>query len=130
MNGVHDLGGMHGFGPIDTDEPEPVRLAAWEYAVVAMNRAVGGRIRNIDEFRHSIERMDPVHYLASSYFEHWLDGMTRLLLEKGVVSTQELDERTRFFEEHPEAPATDTVAGPIPEPVPRTGRPDSVREPQ
>jgi nitrile hydratase subunit beta len=102
MNGIHDLGGMHGFGPVDVDEPEPTRYEPWEYAVIAMYRSLG-RVRNIDESRHAIERMDPVHYLASSYFEHWLDGMTRSLLEKGVVSKEELDERTRFFVEQPEA---------------------------
>ena len=93
MNGVHDLGGMHGFGPVER-EPGPPVLERWEAAMIAIQGA-GERagLYNIDEFRHGIERMEPVHYLASSYFEHWLDGTARVLDEKGSVSAAELDER-------------------------------------
>jgi nitrile hydratase len=93
MNGVHDLGGMHGFGPVERS-PDPPTLVRWESIVVAMQRdtRTSGAI-NIDEFRHGIERMDPVHYLASSYFEHWLDGIARVLVEKGRVTETELDAR-------------------------------------
>ncbi len=52
-----------------------------------------------DEFRHSIERMNTVHYLSSRYYEHWLCGMELLLVEKGIVSKQELDERTSKFKQ-------------------------------
>ena len=62
-------------------------------AIEAATRAAG--CYNIDEFRHGIERMDPAHYLGSSYFEHWLDGIARVLVEKGVVDAAELDARTR-----------------------------------
>src|SRR5437763_1209259 len=116
MNGVHDLGGMHGFGPVEREENEPPFHADWEAVMVAISTATrGGTIFNIDEFRHGIERMDPAHYLASSYFEHWLDGISRLLLEKGVVSAADLDARTEFFQEHPEEPATAAVTGPLPQ---------------
>jgi nitrile hydratase len=104
MNGVHDLGGMQGFGPVVREENEPVFHAGWERSMVAIQ--VAGRRRgwmNLDEFRHAIERMDPGHYLASSYYEHWLDGIARLLLEKGLLSEAELDERTRLFEAQPDA---------------------------
>jgi nitrile hydratase subunit beta len=95
MDGVHDLGGMHGFGPIEREENEPPFHDRWEAAVVAIMRATrGAGLYNIDEFRHSIERMAPAHYLGSSYFEHWLDGIARLLDEKDVVATEELDLRT------------------------------------
>lgn len=93
MNGVHDLGGMHGFGRVGR-EPGPPTLERWEAAVIAIE---GGAMRaglfNIDEFRHGIERMAPVHYLASPYFEHWLDGIARLLDEKGIVSASEVERR-------------------------------------
>ena len=86
MDGVHDLGGMHGFGPVEREENEPPFHGRWEAAVVAIMRATrGAGLYNIDEFRHGIERMDPAHYLGSSYFEHWLDGIARVLAEKGVV---------------------------------------------
>jgi nitrile hydratase len=97
MNGVHDLGGMHGFGPVDRD-PDPPSLEPWEATVIAiMNDTMRAGLYNIDEFRHGIERMEPVHYLASPYFEHWLDGIARVLDEKGAVSAGELAFRTEAF---------------------------------
>jgi len=117
MDGIHDVGGMHGFGPVERESDEPVFHAPWEAAVVAIMRAAGTRgIYNIDEFRHGIERMDPAHYLASGYYEHWLDGITRVLLEKGVIGAEELGARTEFFGARPEAPAAAALSGP---PLPR-----------
>jgi len=115
MDGVHDLGGMQGFGPIEREENEPAFHAAWEAAVLAMMRAGGSRgLFNIDEFRHGIERMNPAHYLRAGYYEKWLDGVTRLLVEKGVVSRGELEARVAFFEKKPDAPATTALPGPPP----------------
>lgn len=106
MNGVHDLGGMHGFGPVERERDEPVFHAPWEAVVVAIRRSRAiGRLFNIDEFRHSIERMEPAHYLGSSYYERWLDGLARVLVEKGVVTLKELEERAASFRARPEGPA-------------------------
>ncbi len=117
MNGVHDMGGMHGFGPVEREEHEPVFHAPWEAAVYAISRAIGqGGIRNIDESRFAIERMDPAGYLASSYYERWLDGAIRSLLEKGVISPEELEQRAAFFAERPDAPATAALDTPLPAP--------------
>jgi nitrile hydratase len=113
MDGVHDLGGMHGFGPVEREADEPVFHAPWEAAVVAMRRSRAlGRFFNIDEFRHGIERMDPAHYLGSSYYERWLDGLARVLIEKGVVTREELEERAASFVARPEVPATGAGPGP------------------
>jgi len=63
MDGIHDLGGMHGFGPVVREQNEPPFHAPWEATMVAISHAVGGRgqnLLNIDEFRHGIERMDLV----------------------------------------------------------------------
>ena len=99
MNGVHDLGGMHGFGPVERVPGAPT-LEPWEAAVVAItNDTMRAGLYNIDEFRHGIERMEPVHYLGSSYFEHWLDGIVRLLVEEGVIDAAELDMRTSAYAE-------------------------------
>jgi nitrile hydratase len=115
MDGVHDLGGMQGFGPVEREENEPVFHADWEAAVLAMMRAAGSRgLFNIDEFRHGIERMAPAHYLRASYYEKWLDGVTRVLVEKGVVGAEELASRLAFFDRHPEASARAAVPGPLP----------------
>jgi nitrile hydratase len=119
MDGVHDLGGMQGFGPVEREENEPTFHAAWEAAVLAMMRAGGSRgLFNIDEFRHGIERMAPAHYLRSSYYEKWLDGVTRLLVEKGVVGARELAERRAFFDARPDAPPTAPLPGPLPPRLP------------
>jgi nitrile hydratase subunit beta len=113
MDGIHDLGGMHGFGPVVREEDEPPFHARWEAAVVAIMRATrGDGLYSIDEFRHAIERMDPAHYLSSSYYEHWLDGIARLLVEKGVVEGRELEARTAFFRERSDAPGSSAVAAP------------------
>jgi len=115
MDGVHDLGGMQGFGPVEREKNEPVFHAAWEAAVLAMQRAGGSRgFFNIDEFRHSIERMAPDHYLRATYYEKWLDGVTRVLVEKGVLDAGELAARQAFFAARPDAPATEALRGPLP----------------
>jgi nitrile hydratase subunit beta len=115
MDGVHDLGGMHGFGPVEREENEPPFHAPWEATVYAMMRAgLGGGLYNLDEFRHGIERMDPAHYLRSGYYEHWLDGIVRVLVEKGVIGHDELEARTAFFAARPDAPAT-AAMGAMPE---------------
>jgi nitrile hydratase subunit beta len=119
MDGVHDLGGMQGFGPVEREENEPAFHAAWEAAVLAMMRAAGSRgLFNIDEFRHGIERMAPADYLRASYYEKWLDGVTRLLVEKGVVGPEELAARQAFFEDRPDAPARAALAGAPPPRLP------------
>ncbi|SNY38011.1 nitrile hydratase [Pseudomonas sp. LAMO17WK12:I6] len=91
MNGVHDLGGMHGFGPVLTEDNEPVFHHDWERRIFPLFASlfVGGYF-NVDEFRHCIERMQPAEYLQSSYYEHWLHAFETLLLEKGVISAGEL----------------------------------------
>lgn len=111
MDGVHDLGGMHGFGQVVREKNEPAFHAAWEAAVVAISRTVREQgLVNIDEFRHAIERMDPARYLSVSYYEKWLDGMSRLLAEKGVISNEALDSRTEHFLSHPRQTAKAYIA--------------------
>ncbi|MFN8555884.1 MAG: nitrile hydratase subunit beta [Dehalococcoidia bacterium] len=105
MNGIHDLGGMHGFGPVLREENEPVFHADWEKTIWAIQRGAGAnRVYNTDEFRYSIERMNPAEYLATSYYEHWLAGIERLLVEKGVLTQAELEERTELYRDRPETP--------------------------
>jgi nitrile hydratase subunit beta len=91
VNGVHDIGGMHGFGPVIREENEPVFHADWEGRTAALMRsALAGHHFNIDEFRRTIERMPPARYLAATYYERWLYALETLLLEKGVVRSAEL----------------------------------------
>lgn len=94
MNGIHDLGGMHGIGPVDAERNEPVFHEEWERRMFALMIATfGGGHYNVDEFRHGIERMDPAHYLTTSYYEHWLHTVETLLIEKGTITRKELDAR-------------------------------------
>jgi nitrile hydratase len=94
MNGIHDMGGMHGFGRVEREATEPVFHAAWEGRVFGLTRACSVQhLFNIDESRHAIERMAPIDYLASSYYERWLDRNVRLLVEKGVITHEELERR-------------------------------------
>lgn len=94
MDGIHDLGGVQGFGPVEHSASEPVFADDWERRAVrvmlAVNFAVGA---SGPSFRHSIERMDPVHYLTSSYYEHWLTGVSTLAVEAGLTSAGELSDR-------------------------------------
>src|SRR5262245_55170617 len=94
MDGVHDLGGMQGFGKIRREKHEPVFHAAWERTVFGMMMAGMARgLCNLDEARHAIERMDPARYLATSYYEHWLSGIERVLVEKGIARPEEIEAR-------------------------------------
>jgi len=94
MNGMHDLGGMHGMGPIDPEPSEPVFHAPWERTVFGLFMTIfaGGHF-NVDEFRHAIERMDAAHYLQSPYYEHWLHAIETLLVERGALTEAEIDGR-------------------------------------
>jgi len=91
MNGIHDLGGMHGFGPVDPEPNEPVFHHEWERRAFALNLATSFLGRwNIDMGRYAREHMPPAAYLATTYYEHWLYGLERLLVEKGLVAAKEL----------------------------------------
>ncbi len=91
MNGVHDMGGMHGMGPVEIESDEPVFHANWEKRVFATRLACAYHRRwNSDINRYAVERMPPADYLASTYYEHVLFGLETVLVEQGVVTAEEL----------------------------------------
>ena len=91
MDGAHDMGGVPWVGPVKPEPDEPPFHADWEAHVFAMNAALIRRgCYNLDEFRDAIERMPPQEYLAASYYERWFHAITRLLVEKGVLTAQEV----------------------------------------
>jgi len=102
MNGIHDMGGMHGFGPIELEENEPVFHELWEGRVRAMRSTLPG-VSSPYGGRFLIESIPPDLYLKSSYFERWLLAFEDALLRKGVVTAEELDEKTRFYRENHKA---------------------------
>lgn len=103
MNGIHDMGGMHGFGRVPIERDEPVFHAPWEGRVLAMQVRTRGRIYHLDEFRNAIERMPAVQYLDASYYERWLTALETLLVEKGVVTNEELETGRVSRPAHPPA---------------------------
>jgi nitrile hydratase len=105
MNGVHDMGGMHGFGPIVREEHEPRFHAEWEAHVVAIEELLfeGPQPFTLDAFRHGIERMAPADYLRTPYYERWLASFELNLIECGVLTAAELDDRIARLRQHPGA---------------------------
>ena len=93
MNGLHDMGGLHGFGRVEVEASEPVFHTRWEGRVFGMVQSLGGG--NIDAGRHSLERLDPVAYLRNGYYGRWYAALERTLLEVGIVTQEELRERLR-----------------------------------
>jgi nitrile hydratase subunit beta len=91
MNGVHDMGGMQGFGPVEPEENEPVFHAPWEGRALAMNRTMGALgLWNIDIGRFSREQLPPDVYLGSSYYRKWILGLEDLVVQYGLVGEDEL----------------------------------------
>jgi nitrile hydratase len=82
MNGVHDMGGMHGFGKVEVESNEPVFHEPWEARVLAMNRRLSGRLYHLDEMRNAIEHLPPAQYLGSSYYARWLAAIENLVAAK------------------------------------------------
>ena len=94
MNSMHDMGGMHGFGPVEREADEAVFHNEWEGKVLALARiTMAGGHFNLDEFRHAMERIPPVDYLSFSYYERWLERVMIMLEEKGVLSKAEFHTR-------------------------------------
>jgi nitrile hydratase len=89
VNGVHDMGGMHGLGRVVPEPDEPVFHHCWEARVHAMTLASPTR-GNIDAGRHQRELIPGPEYLAMSYYEKWLRSLTELLLKHGAVTADEL----------------------------------------
>jgi len=91
MNGVHDMGGMQGFGPVRPEPNEPLFHAPWERRALAMTVAMGACGQwNIDISRSARESLPPAQYLSSSYYAIWLAGLEKLMLARGMVSAAEL----------------------------------------
>jgi nitrile hydratase len=96
VDGVHDLGGMEDFGPVVLEPAEPVFHAHWEGRIFAIGGVLTAQgLASANAVRHAIERMDPMHYLGSPYFEHWLTAFATLLVERGVLTHEELERQSK-----------------------------------
>ena len=91
MDGIHDMGGMDGFGKVEVEQDEPVFHAPWEGRVLAMQRAMGyAGAWHIDHSRFAQERLPPATYLSVSYYQRWMLAMEHNLIERGYATPEEL----------------------------------------
>src|SRR6516225_7415058 len=92
MNGVHDMGGMQGMGPVQPEKNEPVFHERWEARSYALNRAMGAWAKwNIDASRHERELLPAADYLRMSYYESWAARLEQLLIKSGLVTQAEIE---------------------------------------
>jgi nitrile hydratase len=126
VNGAHDMGGQHGFGPVRPEPDEPVFHADWERRAFALTVAMGMTgTWNLDASRFARESLPPATYLSSSYYEIWLGALERQLVEHGLVSIDEL-ERGRALTARPAPVARTLAAADVPATLGRGG--PTVRE--
>jgi len=91
MNGAADMGGMHGFGPVEIEPDEPVFHADWERRIFALNNAVGAsEVWSLDAFRQARESIPPPKYLALSYYGLWVVTLENLMIEHGLATREEI----------------------------------------
>ena len=91
MNGVHDMGGMQSFGPVIEEKDEPVFHHDWEARALGLVVLMGAtRQWNIDQSRSARESLPPAQYLSSSYYKIWIEGLCKLMVERGLVTREEL----------------------------------------
>jgi len=94
--GHHDVGGLPGGGPIDQTEHQ---LSDWEVLADAINQALGVRgIKRTDELRRAREEMDSAAYRDLSYYERWIASMEAILIEKKILTKDEIDKKLAQFE--------------------------------
>ena len=91
MNGVHDMGGMDGFGKVESKRTSRRSMRPWEGRVMAMQRAMGyAGAWHIDMFARPRERQPPTIYLAASYYKSWALAMRSRRSSRGFVTPEEL----------------------------------------
>ena len=126
MDGIHDMGGMQGWGTVAIDPDEPVFREGWygrAFAMGAMSMGLSGT--NLDAFRHGLERLHPSEYLGDGYYGRWLACAETLLVDSGVLAPGAVEARARnLMGESVEEPA-DVEAH---KPVYERGGPGSLRE--
>ena len=101
MDGIHDMGGMHGFGPIEIEENEPAFHEPWEGRVMGIARTLRPKVPG--GWRYQGESLDPAFYLASSYYEKWLHARINGLIESGEITEEEFSEKLAHYRANPDA---------------------------
>jgi nitrile hydratase subunit beta len=93
VDGIHDMGGMHGFGPVEVEPDEPVFHEPWEGRVFGLSLVAGAGGLTRGSGRPRIEAMPPAEYLAASYYERWAHSLETGLIETGTLTRAEIDAR-------------------------------------
>jgi hypothetical protein len=97
MTGIHDLGGSPGAGPIDKNQHE---TEDWERLADAVTVALDKKgIKTTDEHRRAIESLAPERYRKLGYYERWIAATELLLVEKGILTREEIDQKAAALEE-------------------------------
>ena len=92
MDGIHDMGGMDGFGRVEVEQNEPPFHERWEGRVLALQRALGyAGAWHIDHSRYAQERLPPRLYLSASYYQRWELAMETNVVERGLATAEELE---------------------------------------
>ena len=101
MNGIHDVGGMHGFGAVLPEENEPVFHQPWEGRVYTMLRQFAGRFpaKVPGLARDIIEQIEPARYLSIPYYERFLEVLEKRALAEGIITEAELEARMKLIED-------------------------------
>ena len=100
MTRVHDRGGWPGAGPINKAEHD---LSWWEKrtdAIATLLMSPEKRVMRVDELRRAIEDMEPARYEQCKYYEKWLHAVETIVVEKGVLTREEIDRKVRELEAH------------------------------
>jgi nitrile hydratase len=91
MDGIHDLGGRQGYGPIDVGEPPEPFHAPWEARMLGIVRAFTRPANwSIDWFRHVRECIEPEDYLTRPYYDQWLQTYAAMMIDSRVATLEEL----------------------------------------
>ncbi len=126
MDGIHDLAGLQGFGAVKVEADEPVFHSPWQAQTFQLLLYISRFNITADEYRHSVERMVPAHYLAVHYYERVLTGISTLLVEAGTVSHADLEARAGGHYPLARPVAADPVVPTTPQPEPRFAVGDTV----
>lgn len=105
MNGIHDLGGRDGMGAINPTPEEPVWKAEWEkHAHTFFPLAFRAGFFGVDQFRFGMEQIEPIEYLSSTYYEHWVHSVIHHGVRHNQLDPAEIERRTQYYLENPDAP--------------------------
>jgi nitrile hydratase len=139
MDGIHDLGGKQGFGNVELDASSIEKRhihgfnERWHAAVFTIMNSLfaHGAAANTDHFRHSVERIDPINYLSDGYYGRWLGGAETMLVEAGLLTQDEVNNRVLSKGHKVAEPIAARPAEQSPTFAPRSGayHPTAQREP-